>query len=410
MTTLALRGKSRQLLSKLHRWSGLAVLFLLFITAVTGTVLAFRYEVDAWLNPQLFHVQPETSRMPLGDIINRVETRYPGLRVSSLGLPQTPSDSLRLFVRREQDLLEPPKRLPGMRSEAPFNQVFADPYRGIVLGTRDSSAFRLDRANFVPFMLRLHYSLFLAQWGVWLLGGCAIVWFLSSWIGLALSWPRAARRLAAWRPLLTVRCRQGSYKFNYDLHRAAGLISLPVLIVVAFTSIYLNLPELVKPAIAAISPLGNGSAPRLGRIAIDAPVVAAETAIRQAENQLPGSRATFVQRDLPRGIYSVRLKRPGDVGNNGDHSVWIAMHDGRIVGTRLAEARSGGDTFVAWMRPLHGGSAFGLVGQTLVCLAALALAALCATGMVVWLRKRRGERKLAVKRQAHSINNAVVQP
>ena len=166
MTSLALRGRPRQWWARLHRWSGLTVLLLLFLTAITGVVLAFRGEVDAWLNPGLFTVAPAAERVPLGELIARVESGYPGIRVSSVGLPQTATDSLRLFVRREQDLLDPPSRSPGMRSAAPFNQVFVDPYRGTVLGTRDTSAFVLDRHNFVPFLLRLHYSLFLEKWGV----------------------------------------------------------------------------------------------------------------------------------------------------------------------------------------------------------------------------------------------------
>lgn len=402
MSSLALRGRTRQWWTRLHRWTGLTVLLFLLLTALTGVVLAFRGEVDAWLNPELFSVAPATEHRPLGELIAGVESRYPGIRVSSVGLPQSATDSLRLFVRREQDLLEPPRRSPGMRSAAPFNQVFVDPYRGSVLGTRDTSAFVLDRHNFVPFLLRLHYSLFLEKWGVWLLGGCAVLWFLSNGIGLALCWPRGAASFAAWQPLCRVRRGLGSYKFNYDLHRAAGLLSLPVLAVVAFTSIYLNLPDMVKPMVAAISPLTATTPPRVERLSLSDPVLTPEAAIALAQARLPGSEATFLQRDLTRGVYSVRLKQAGDVGSSGDHSVWLAMRDGRVVGTRLGSERSAGDVFIAWMRPLHGGTAFGLPGQILIALSALALMALCLTGVVVWWRKQRGEKVLASRRRLAS--------
>ena len=51
--------------------------------------------------------------------------------------------------------------MPGMKATVAFNQVFVDPYSGAILGQRNTSDFVLSRLNFMPFMLRLHYSLFL---------------------------------------------------------------------------------------------------------------------------------------------------------------------------------------------------------------------------------------------------------
>ena len=59
-----------------------------------------------------------------------------------------------------------------------FDEVFADPWRrGSVLGQRQWGA-RLDRsAHLLPFVYKLHRSLFLPdKWGVWLLGGVALIW------------------------------------------------------------------------------------------------------------------------------------------------------------------------------------------------------------------------------------------
>lgn len=387
----------RRLLGKLHRWSGLTVFALLFLTAATGAVLAFQDELDAMFNPHLFQAHPETAQVPLGSIIATLEASHPGLRVSSVNLPQSPDETLRFYMRQGKASLDPSGQRPLTPQDTSLYQAFVDPYSGALLGVRNISAFALDRVNLIPTLHRLHYSLFLEKWGAWLLGGCAVIWFLSSWLGLALAWPR---RLAprTWRSLLSVRWRQGTHKLNYDLHRAIGLLSLPVLAVVAFTAIYLNLTSVMRPLISVVSPLGT--TPSLGPVTYDAPMTTPEAAIAQAQALLPGSRAALLQRNFNQGIYSVRLKLPGDVGRNGDHVVWVAMTDGSIVGKRLASERSGGDTFIAWMLPLHNGAALGPSGRFLIFIAALALAALCITGMSIWLRRQRGESKLAGKHAA----------
>ena len=400
MGSLALTATPRRVITKLHRWSGLTLLAFLFIAAVTGALLAFRWEVDALLNPGLFKVKAEARPMQLQSIIDKVEQRFPGALVSSITYPKGPEEALRLSLKSKMSAHVAHKHVPGMKAEVAFNQVFANPYSGEILGQRNTSEFVLSRVNFVPFMVRLHYSLFLEKWGVWLMGGCALIWFLTSFLGLALSWPRLWTTWKSWRPVLAIRSRQGGYKFNYDLHRSASVLTLPVLIVVAFTSIYLNLPDVVKPIVASFSPIGsNMNAPGVGRVEIGDAVISPEQAAAAALQVLPQAQVYSVSRDFRKGLYTVRLRLPGDVSPAGNNSVFVSMADGDINYIRLASARSGADTFIAWQLPLHSGLAFGLTGQLLVCIGAIAMIAMCVTGFNVWLRKYRSEKQLAARRQ-----------
>ena len=65
MRSLALRGSLRQLLAKLHRWTGLALIAFLLIAGATGTWLAFRHELDRGINPHLRVVEPGSAQVPL---------------------------------------------------------------------------------------------------------------------------------------------------------------------------------------------------------------------------------------------------------------------------------------------------------------------------------------------------------
>ncbi len=402
MTSLAIGGKPRRVMTKLHRWSGLALAVFLLIAALTGVVLSFRWEIDALLNPNLFKVTPVGTARPFAELIQGVESCFPDLLVSTLALPATPNDSLRVFLKARGDAHAAHKMGQGVKAKPSFNQAFVNPYTGEILGQRNTSDFVVDRVNFVPFMLRLHYSLFLDKGGSWFMGGCAVVWFITAFLGLILSWPRLWTEIKSWRPIVSIRSGRGGYKFNYDLHRAASVITFPILIVVAFTSVYLNLPEISKPVIQHFSPItSNQPAQAAGRVALDASVITPEAAIAAAQAVLPMAQPTFVSRDFGKGYYSVRLRLPDDVSPNGNNTVFVDMKDVLVIHRRLATERTAADTFIAWQIPLHAGTAFGLFGQMLICLSAITLAAICITGFNVWYRKHRSEKRNYQRKGGH---------
>lgn len=337
MSSLALTGNTRQLISKLHRWSGLALLLFLFIASVTGAIVSFRWEIDALLNPQLFNVVPAGEALPQLELIQRIETAFPDAVVSTLIYPKSPEEALRVSLKSRMEAHLAHKHTPGMKPSVAFNQAFIDPYTGKILGQRNTSNFTVDRVNFIPFMLRLHYSLFLEKWGVWLMGASAVIWLLATFLGLALIWPRLWTRFKAWRPMVSIRSGQGGYKFNYDLHRAASLLTLPVMIVVAFSSAYFNLPDLVKPLIEQFSPISKAAqVPAAGKVTLEETVVTPEQAAAAARTLLPEARVSFVTRDFVKGLYNVRLQLPTDVSPSGNNTIYVRMRDGVVT---IAPAR-----------------------------------------------------------------------
>lgn len=56
-----------------------------------------------------------------------------------------------------------------------------------------------------------------------------------------------------------------------------------------------------------------------------------------------------------------------------------------------------GEVFTHWQWPLHSGQAFGMTGRILVLLTGLACPLLFVTGVIRWLQKRRGARKIRHK-------------
>jgi uncharacterized iron-regulated membrane protein len=395
MRSLALRGSPRQWLAKLHRWSGLAVLAFLLIASLTGSWLAYRHEMDRWINPELRLVQPRSERVSLSEVYARVERRFPDGRVTTAVLQEKPDDALVVYLASKTG------------TELPFNQIYVDPYTGQILGQRSTTRLRFTKEYLDPFILRIHYSLLLERSGLVFMGVVAIVWFLSNLIGVALSWPHAWRRLVAWIPILSVRARGGAYKVNYDLHRAMSMALLPILIVLAFTSIALNLPEVVRPAVNAFSPITTRPPARIPQLDAQR-IVGPDRAVARAMAAVPGGRVTSIFGDVSRAWYSVLLRRDGDVAPYGDHFVYIDFATGDVAALRLAEERTAGDSFLAWQFPLHTGLAFGRAGQAVIAITGLCLVAISVTGFYVWWRKWR-ERRSARARATAVRSNAPVE-
>jgi uncharacterized iron-regulated membrane protein len=116
-------------------------------------------------------------------------------------------------------------------------------------------------------------------------------------------------------------------------------------------------------------------------------------AIERVRTAFP--RHTLVELHTPVGQltgYEFFLKQPGDIHRLGDTILWVHPMSGEILVERSGRTRTGGESFMHWLYPLHSGSAFGTAGLVAMCATGLLPLLLVSTGLWVWLRKRRGER------------------
>lgn len=384
MRRLALQGSIRRLLTRLHRWSGLTVMAVVTIAAVTGVALAFRHEIDAFVNPRLRVVTPGPHRASLQQVIERVEARFDDARVATITLPTKPQDSLIVYLGRK------PVADGGTGQELQFTEAFVNPYTAEILGQRRSGQVVFTREHLIPLLIRLHHSLLLGRVGVWMMGTSAIVWLLTSILGLALAWPAVWRRTSGWVQTLSVRRHEGRHKLHYDLHRALGVSLLPVWIVLAFTSVYLNFPGLIRATTAMFSPTtGPPVAPSNWA---GGPIVTPDDAIASALAAVPSASAFGFTRDFPKGLYSIRLRMPGDINPAGNSHAYVAFSTGRVTALRLASSAPAGQRFLFWQFPLHSGVAFGRPGRMSIAASGLVLAAIGVTGLHLWLRGRSARR------------------
>ena len=394
----------RGLWVRLHRWVGLAMAGFLVLTGLTGSLIAFQPELDAWLNPQLFQARTAGDALSLDDLARAVETADPRVAASFIVPPLEPGRTALVTVVARAE--------PGTGGVIPvgYNQVFVDPVSGAILGTREYGAWRFDRAHLMPFIVLLHYSLHLpGKWGDWLLGGVAIAWLLDSFVGFWLTLP--ARRASArpgsswwsrWKPAWLVKRGAGTVRLNLDLHRAGGLWLWGLLLVLALTSIAMNLRhEVFQPVVqwfAPVSPEPFKSLPERP-LAADAARLDWQQATQAARAHLPAPSRNWplygVYHAKELGAFAVTFFEPG--GRNtawrlGEERVFVHAGTGALLLRHGYGDGTAGDKFLAWQYPLHSGQIAGLPGRILVCAAGLAVAGLSITGVVIWASKRRARR------------------
>lgn len=216
----------------------------LLSACLTGSLLAFKPELDAWLNPQIFRI-PASGSAPLDEDALRaaLKRQSPTARVRWIEPPRAAGDPALANVAGWRDPNDAAHRI---------NEVFVHPVTGAVLGARSTTNPRFNRLEFVHWLHRFHYMIGLQRTGMLIMGGVAIAWFVDSLAGSLLTLPPGSGRWRRWLRTWKVRRQYVAY----DLHRASSLWLWPLLMVMSVSSIYLNLTqEVFMPAIDGIGHL-----------------------------------------------------------------------------------------------------------------------------------------------------------
>ncbi|PSJ18784.1 PepSY-associated TM helix domain-containing protein [Nitrosomonas supralitoralis] len=390
-------GKSRvnrQILTLLHRWTGLFLAVFLFISGLTGAIISWDHELDEWLNPQLFDRQSEGDSLPPTMLADQLEAADPRILVTWLPLTIEPDENLGLGVKGRID----PST--GKAFDLGFNQIALDPASGELRGSRMWGEISLTRENFIPFLYKLHYSMhipdaFGIELGIVLMGILAIVWCIDCCIALWIAFPN----FEVWRKSFAFRWQQGGYKLNFDLHRSGGVWLWGLLLILAVTAVSMNLKlEITRPIVSIFStltpdpfairtpnPHDEPIEPMIGRSEI------IELALAEAQKRNWRIPLGGMFYDPEYGIYGVTFHEPGqDHAEFGLGNPWIYFdgQDGSLLGEKIPGAGSAGDIFLDAQFPLHSGRILGLPGRIMISILGLLVAMLSVTGVIIWQRKR----------------------
>lgn len=396
-----------------HRWAGLATAAFLVVAGLTGALLAWFEELDTAINPGLMLAAPpalEAGPLDPLTLAEAVRRQLPaGTRLPWIPLHAEAGRAVRISVVADAGV------------SLPFDEVFADPYTGRLLGERLWGDITQGTKNLMTFIYRLHYALALGQAGATLMGLVALAWTLDCFAGFYLTLP--ARRshgtagmgavacartwLRRWRAAWQLRLGAGAYKLNFDLHRAGGLWTWALLFVLAWSSVAFNLSQVYAPVTRyLLGTQGTGERNHAAvpdRPRVD-PVLAPRDALARARmlaTEQGAARGFSVQREdwlgyepaRGRYVYIVTTDRDIRERYGGNTRLFFDGDSGAFQGLYLPTGEAAGDTFTTWITALHMAALWGWPLKLAVCVMGLVTVLLSGTGVVVWWKKRTARRQ-----------------
>lgn len=387
----------RRLWLRLHRWAGLAMTVFLVVVGLTGSLLAFNTELERVFAPQLFApLRPGVAPLDLATLAERAQAQVPQARVQSVN--RVEPDQVSVWFVPRADLAT------GRPQELGFSEFFVDPWTGAELGRRRRGDLSQGLVNLMPFVYELHWMLALGEVGQWTLGIVALIWTLDSLNGLYLTLPVTLRGFwRRWWKAWQVKRGAGTFRLNFDLHRAGGLWTWALLVVFGWSSVMMNIRPWYEPVMQAVfdyrSPMESFAplaqpreSPRLDWRAAQA--VGERLMAEQSASHgfTVGERLGLMYfPELGAYLYEVRGSR--DVFERAPKGgSTTVMFDGDSGALRELSQPSGehtGNTVESWLYALHMARVFGLPYRLLVCMLGLWIVMLSVTGVYVWLKKRR---------------------
>ena len=343
---------------RLHRWVGLALGGVLLVSGGSGLLLLSGDWLERGIEPGLFAPAPG-ARASIDSVVEALRRTHPDLPLVRLRLPRDEGDVYEAWLQHDG----------GPRA-------YVDPVTAEVRGTR-SKAGTVKGSVFV-----LHTELLSGSLGHVLVGIGALSLLFLTLSGLVLWWPGVAHLRRGFT------LRRG--RRLADAHSIGGLITAPVLVLIAVTATSLVFPARFQILLDTVTPGGPraGAPPWHGGGSAQPGNVAALLA--SAEAALPGGHVSWLYfPPASGGWFVVRKRLPGERHPNGKSFAYIDATTGVV--NRAVDARQNGISarFFDSLYPAHIGRTLGVAPHAI---AAIALVALVITGWTVWWQRRAARR------------------
>ncbi len=367
----------RRILFWTHLVGGLLAAMLILLMSVTGVLLTYEKQMIAWADREfrLPAVPANASRLPLGALV---------AKATEAGKP-APSG---IVVERDPAM---PVALQYGRNPL----VYMDPYSGVVLGEG-----RQEMRAFMSSMREWHRWMAVSGEGradARAITGAANVVFLFLVItGMYLWWPRSL----TWnhlRPVLWFRGGLRGKARDFNWHNAAGFWCAIPLFFVVFSAVFISYPWaskwLVETFDGPSTPVAGGPGPARPATGQSGDALKAwppglDGGFVHATNRMADWRTITVA--LPRAAgeplgFSIARGTGGQPQHRG--TLNVAQESGEVIGWEPFESMSAGRRARLWMRFVHTGEYYGVLGQTIAGIASAGGVLLVYTGVALSVRR-----------------------
>jgi uncharacterized iron-regulated membrane protein len=361
--------RTRELIRQVHLWIGLLLCIPLVLIGLTGSILVFEDELHAAFTPRVQPGEPH----PVSEIIAAARAAAPDAMVPSSYMASA-APGLPVTVR-----LSPPGR---QSSPAEALRVDVDP---VTL-----AAVANPSEGFLRQVFYLHSTLLMkTREGRQMAGWFGVAMLVLAVSGLVNWWPRRGK----WRTAFTVSPTAQGYRLWRELHGMAGIWGFAVLAIVSFSGVYLAFPETIRAMVDPVLPARDlraaMAAVKVQPVKGAAPL-GVDDAVAMARVHVPESELTAIflpaRPDQP---YRIALFRDGQERGETPVTVLVDPWVRQIAEIFDPRGFSAGEAALAAQHALHAGRGFGLLWKLLVFLSGMLPALFAATGIAMWLKRRR---------------------
>ncbi|MFT3722061.1 MAG: PepSY-associated TM helix domain-containing protein [Hyphomonadaceae bacterium] len=355
-----------------HSALGLAFAALIFLVCFSGTVAVLRPEIERWESPQA-KTATEATLGSVARMRDEALARYPGAHHLYVYLPTAETPYPRVLV----DAVE----------GQPLKQWMADANGHLVSE---------QAAPFADFLQRLHFYLHLPPtWGLILVGLTGVA-LLSSLVSGVIAHPRV------FRDAFHLRWGGSKRLQEADMHNRLGVWGLPFHVLVSLSGALLGLSTLMLGILAFVVFKGDVNkayamfiAPAPKDDPRPAPLAPLDPMFAHVSQQAPEAKITSVFFEHP-GETGQSVTVTGETHNRLDRGdFWVFGGDGRMLEGGFSNSAESGNAILQGLYVLHFGTFGGWPIKIAYVLLGMGLTAVTASGVAIWLARRRDKGKPA---------------
>ncbi|HEV2600626.1 PepSY-associated TM helix domain-containing protein [Sphingopyxis sp.] len=345
-----------------HSSLGLAFAALIYLICLSGSIAVFAHEFQRWESaaaPQLTEASPDAVQTAFEGAI---AAGGPGVEHVYITLPTSDFPRLLLYVDADED-----------------RQFLADAQGKIAPG---------GEAAWTEFITRLHINLHLPRtWGGFLVGLIGVA-LLSSLISGILAHPRI------FRDAFHLRLGGSQRLQEADLHNRLGVWALPFHILISLSGAFLGLTTIIVGVLGMA--MFNGDVNKVYALFIPAPPVddprpAPVLDLRPMYAKLPqdGGRLTYIFTEHPTEMGGAALFNVEQPNRMAGVDSYAFRRDASIYSQQKAVDNNLGEDLLGGMGQLHFGWFGGGIVKIVYFALGLGLTYLAASGVNIWLARRR---------------------
>ncbi|MGB3206130.1 MAG: PepSY-associated TM helix domain-containing protein [Crinalium sp.] len=355
--------KFREIAFTLHQYLGLFLGIVLVIMGVTGSLLVFGHEIDHFLNPNLFKISPQGERVPIELVLNNIRSYYPDLKLQSITLPQQPTDVYELRM---------------LSSNSSAVNVYADPYKGVVLGSR------LEDEGLINFLFNLHVYLLAGDTGMTIVGIVGLLLILISITGVIVwsGWRRFSQGFS-------IKWSGNWRRLNFDIHKVAGIFSVAFLLLIASTGSAIAFYSFVEPTVYSLTRTSLPSPPT-SQPSTGLKPLSVDQILQKANIVLPSAKTTFMSLpSSPVKPVKIRKKFVDEIHPTGENYIYIDQFSGKILRVENVLEAPLATRILGALYPLHIGRYGGVISRIIHIFVGIATTGLFFTGLVMWWHRQK---------------------